>query len=116
MLQLQRFTLDLVSFNRKKLNEEVTFPLYLNMNHFMDSESNSDKQKLAELIAENPLREAKLILQKQAKSLAQERKEIAAKEEAITNETEKRFRETIDNELQDGGVLEGEPSQQSKGA
>ena len=59
MLQLQRFTLDVTTFNRKKLNDEVSFPLYLNMNHFLDPETAADSEKLNQLINENPLKEAK---------------------------------------------------------
>lgn len=37
-LQLQRFTLDMQTFNRKKLNDRVSFPLYLNMNRFLSDQ------------------------------------------------------------------------------
>lgn len=35
-LQLRRFTVDMNTFQMKKLNDRVTFPLTLNMNHFLD--------------------------------------------------------------------------------
>ena len=41
-LQLQRFTLDMTTFNRKKLNDRVTFPLTLNMNHFLNEAKQND--------------------------------------------------------------------------
>lgn len=47
------------TFNRKKLNDEVSFPLLLNMNHFLDQETLGDNAKLKDLIAENPLNEVK---------------------------------------------------------
>ncbi len=37
MLQLNRFTLDMQTFNRKKLNDLVSFPLILNVNAFLES-------------------------------------------------------------------------------
>ena len=54
-LQLQRFTLDMVTFNRKKLNDRVTFPLTLNMNHFLDEAKQHDLQQTEDLIKQNPL-------------------------------------------------------------
>ena len=54
-LQMQRFTLDMATFNRKKLNNKVSFPPLLNMNHFMDDEKVSDYQTTRSLIDENPL-------------------------------------------------------------
>lgn len=50
-LQLQRFTLDYRTWQRKKLDERVTFPLILNMNHFLDEAKQTDPEKLKELIA-----------------------------------------------------------------
>ena len=38
MLQLQRFTIDYTTFNRKKINDEVSFPLILNVNPFLDKD------------------------------------------------------------------------------
>ena len=57
MLQLQRFVVK--SGVRKKLNDEVSFPLMLNMNHFLDENLVSSPDKLKSLIAENPLISAK---------------------------------------------------------
>jgi len=34
--QLNRFTLDTNTWQRKKLNDKVSFPVVLNMNHFLD--------------------------------------------------------------------------------
>jgi len=62
MLQLQRFTLDMQTFNRKKLNDLVSFPLVLNMNHFLDSETKNQSDLLKKLIDENPLKTAQRIL------------------------------------------------------
>lgn len=54
-LQLNRFTLDYTTFNRKKLNDRVTFPLILNMNPFLHEESLQDFSKTEELINDNDL-------------------------------------------------------------
>ena len=54
-LQLVRFTLDMQTFNRKKLNDQCTFPLYLNMNHFLDKDTQEDEEKLKKMIEQNPL-------------------------------------------------------------
>lgn len=53
MLQLNRFTLDMTTFNRKKINDKVAFPLVLNVNPFLDSAS-TDEQFDA-MSTENPL-------------------------------------------------------------
>jgi len=34
------------TFNRKKLNDSVSFPLLLNMNHFLDKEKLGDQEAL----------------------------------------------------------------------
>jgi len=62
MLQLQRFTLDIQTFNRKKLNDEVSFPLLLDMNHFLDKESLNDPKAYEELITGNPLNDVKKMM------------------------------------------------------
>lgn len=49
-LQLQRFTMDMRTWQRKKLDERVTFPLVLNMNHFLDEAKQSDPNQLKDLI------------------------------------------------------------------
>jgi hypothetical protein len=59
MLQLQRFTLDL-NFNRKKLNDLISFPLLLNMNPFLDPDTKPEI--FEELIKENPLNQAHKII------------------------------------------------------
>jgi hypothetical protein len=43
------------TFNRKKLNDLCTFPLYLNMNHFLDTDTQEDEAKLVNQIDSNPL-------------------------------------------------------------
>jgi hypothetical protein len=43
------------TFTRKKLNNKVSFPPLLNMNHFMDAEKVSDSEATRKLIEENPL-------------------------------------------------------------
>ena len=48
-LQLTRFTLDMQTWNRKKLNDNVSFPLLLNMNPFLDSEQLKDNSIFTEL-------------------------------------------------------------------
>ena len=53
MLQLNRFTLDMTTFNRKKINDKVAFPLVLNVNPFLDADS-TDEQFEA-MRNENPL-------------------------------------------------------------
>ena len=44
-LQLNRFTLDIHSWQHKKLNDRVSFPLTLNMNHFLEESAQSDLSK-----------------------------------------------------------------------
>ena len=58
-LQLQRFTLDMQTFNRKKINDRVTFPLTLNMNHFLNEEKQNDQDQTDEMIKKNPLNEVR---------------------------------------------------------
>jgi len=58
-LQLQRFTLDLNTWQRKKLNERVSFPLVLNMNHFLNEQKQQDWSQTETLIKENPLNEVR---------------------------------------------------------
>ena len=41
------------------MDERVTFPLVLNMNHFLDETKQSDPEKLQELISDNPLRDVR---------------------------------------------------------
>ena len=43
------------TFNRKKLNDYVAFPLYLNMNPFLDKEKINDSSWIDTLVKENPL-------------------------------------------------------------
>ena len=62
MLQLQRFTLDYQTMNRKKLNDTVSFPLLLDMNHFLDKETLTDAKAYEELIAGNPLNDLKKMM------------------------------------------------------
>ena len=63
-LQLIRFTLDMQTFNRKKINDSVSFPLLLNMNHFLDEENCQDEALLKKLISLNPLNEVKKHMKK----------------------------------------------------
>ena len=56
-LQLNRFTLDYATFNRKKLNDKVSFPLVLNMNTFLNEDSLKDEATINSLIKDNPLNE-----------------------------------------------------------
>lgn len=58
-LQLQRFTLDYQTWQRKKLDYRVTFPLVLNMNHFLDETKQSDAGKLKDLVDKNPLKDVR---------------------------------------------------------
>lgn len=64
MLQLQRFTIDYQTFNRKKLNDEVTFPLILNVNPFLDKDQIQNDAFLAQLIEDNPLAKVKKMMEK----------------------------------------------------
>jgi len=48
-LQLQRFTLDMNTFQRKKLNDRVTFPMLLNMNHFLNEKMQTDPEATLQL-------------------------------------------------------------------
>lgn len=40
---MNRFTIDYSTFNRKKINDKVTFPLILNMNKFLNEEFLKDQ-------------------------------------------------------------------------
>jgi len=64
MLQLQRFTIDMQTFNRKKLNDEVSFPLILNVNPFLDKDQLKDDVFLNDLISENILSDVKTKMKK----------------------------------------------------
>ena len=63
MLQLQRFTIDFQTMNRKKLNDEVSFPLTLNMNPFLDKDQIQNNQFLEALMKDNPLNLVKTQMQ-----------------------------------------------------
>ena len=91
MLQLQRFTLDMQTFNRKKLNDMVSFPLYLNMNHFLDKETQNDEERLQKLIDQNPLNDVAKYMQR-PKTFHQEHKELSSKADGLTDK-EKTFNE-----------------------
>ena len=54
MLQLNRFTIDMFSGNRKKIIDPVAFPPLLNLNPFLDQKEAGDKV-FEEMIKENPL-------------------------------------------------------------
>ena len=56
---MARFTLDYRTWQRKKLDERVTFPLILNMNHFLDEAKQSDPEQLKDLISQNPLKDVR---------------------------------------------------------
>lgn len=43
------------TFQRKKLNDRVSFPQLLNMNHFLDAEKLTEIDPTNELIKDNPL-------------------------------------------------------------
>ena len=47
-----RFTLDLQTFQRVKINDRVTFPLLLNMNPFL---RDYKEEEIEKLIEDNPL-------------------------------------------------------------
>lgn len=51
--------MDPQTWQRKKLNDKVSFPLLLNMNHFLDEALQQDFPKTEELISENPLSKIK---------------------------------------------------------
>jgi len=114
MLQLQRFTLDMVSLNRKKLNDEVSFPLYLNMNHFLDAEAVGSKEKLDQMVSENPLVLAKSML-KQTVKMAVAKSTQPNSDEPLKNQSQKNFEVSLENELGDTETTE-ENSNLSKGA
>ena len=58
-LQLNRFTIDMNTWQRKKLNDRVSFPLLLNMNHFLNEAKQSDLNLAEALKRENPLLDVK---------------------------------------------------------
>ena len=47
------------TFMRKKINDRVTFPLTLNMNHFLNESKQNDPLQTDELIKLNPLSEVR---------------------------------------------------------
>ena len=86
------------SFQRKKLDERVTFPLVLNMNHFLDESKQSDPEKLHTLIDQNPLKDIRPSLFKSNVSVQQARVN-ARQRVAAKNDTQRRFEEQLNNEL-----------------
>lgn len=58
MLHLKRFDLDYSTMQRKKLNDRVTFPQVLNMNHFMSPGSVLTQGALPELERQDTARSA----------------------------------------------------------
>jgi len=52
------------TFNRKKLNDEVSFPLILNVNPFLDKDQLKDDTFLNDLISENILSDVKTKMKK----------------------------------------------------
>ena len=95
-LQLARFTLDMQTWQRKKVDERVTFPLVLNMNHFLDEAKQSDPEQLTKLIDKNPLKDirASTFRQNVAKQA-----QANAKQRVAANDTQKRYEENLKNEL-----------------
>jgi len=65
------------TFNRKKLNDLCTFPLYLNMNHFLDKDTQEHEEKLKKMIDQNPLLEVSKSMAK-PKSFIKEHKDLKA--------------------------------------
>lgn len=89
-LQLQRFDLDYNTMQRKKIDERVTFPLILNMNHFLDEAKQCDPEQLSQLIDQNPLKD---IRPSTFKTTAVSQAKANAKQRVAANETQRRYEE-----------------------
>ena len=72
----------------------MSFPLALNMNHFLDAESVKDQEKLKQIVEDNPLNEAVKLLMRLKKPLRQEMKEKKA-EGGISNDMMKAYDESV---------------------
>lgn len=104
MLQLTRFTLDFQTFNRKKLNDSVSFPLVLNMNHFLDQEELKDDQIFEKLVKDNPLNEVKSKMAKNERKVV--KKEATGKDGLPLNDMQKNFAQQMNDELGGSGPVE----------
>ena len=107
-LQLQRFTLDLNTWQRKKLNERVSFPLVLNMNHFLNEQKQQDWSQTETLIKENPLNEVRPTQFRAQCVQAAQKEALESLEKAKKNETQERFEANVARELgefDEAGVL-----------
>lgn len=93
------------TWQRKKLNDKVSFPLVLNMNHFLDEEKQSDLAMTQALIKQNPLLGLKSSQVVKAKE-NQRLKEDLMNESAV-NKMSSNFDEFMSNEL---GQFEGQAS------
>lgn len=94
---MTRFTLDFQTFNRKKLNDRVTFPTLLNMNHFMEDQKLQTFEETQKLIADNPLLN---IRPSQFKAATFKQQQAKAKTSApVKNESEKAYEEAVNNAL-----------------
>lgn len=90
-----RFTLDLQTFQRVKINDRVTFPLLLNMNPFL---RDYKEEEIEKLIEDNPLakvRPSDLWLGK----FSREDEDNDKDKEAISNDMSKRYNQIMENEL-----------------
>lgn len=106
------------TFNRKKINDSVSFPLLLNMNHFLDEENCQDEALLKNLINLNPLNEVKKHMKKPETNLYKEQKELKKKnDDDKLNDKQKNFKQQLDDELRDTAMVdETAETPQAKGA
>jgi hypothetical protein len=88
------------TWQRKKLNDRVTFPLVLNMNHFLNEQKQSDWSETEKLIQANPLngiRPAQFRAQCTKAAQKEATENLAAKDGK--NETQVRFEANVAREL-----------------
>ena len=111
-LQLNRFTLDLQTFMRVKLNDRVSFPLTLNLNNYIlkESEEKMDAAVYQRLLEDNPLLKVN-VGDLRGNPFAEHHQAMAAaaaaEGEPGENETSRNFKQFMENEL--GELEEQEP-------
>ena len=84
------------TFMRKKINDRVTFPLTLNMNHFLNETKQNDPLQTEELIKLNPLNEVRPA---QFKAAVQKQAQADAAQRVKANEVQARYDENLKREL-----------------
>lgn len=118
--QVGRFTLDFTTFTRQKLNDKVSFPLYLNMNHFLKDELVEDSFK--KFVEKNPL--TKVVTSDLKVNVHEEHKKAMDEVKVGGNETSQAFKDHLEQEIGVGedmdekrqGILENKRKNETKKA